>query len=87
VLAADHSTILTPPNRGATIAPKGAAAVPQPTPKDNWIAQFVTVLVVETKPSRGNKFARLIAGQEWRQHQDEPAREVALRWVKKKQKF
>ena len=61
--------------------------MPQPTPKDNWVAQFVTVLVVETKPSRGNRFARLIAEQEWRQHQDEPAREAALRWVKKKQKF
>ena len=56
--------------------------MPPPTAKDNWIAEFVTVLVIEAKPSRGLKFSTLIAHREWREHKDEPARDVALRWLK-----
>jgi len=60
--------------------------MPPPTAKDNWIAQFVTVLVLDMKPARGRKFAELIARQEWREHQDEPAAEVARQWAKRQQK-
>ena len=49
--------------------------------KGHWIAQFVTVLVTETKPSRGLKFSTLIAHREWREHKDEPARDAAFRWI------
>ena len=55
--------------------------MPPPTAKDNWIAQFVTVLAVEAKPSRGLKFSTLIAHREWREHKNEPPRDAAFRWI------
>jgi hypothetical protein len=57
--------------------------MPPPTPKDDWIAQFVTYLANDAKPSRGVKFATLIAHQEWPDHKDEPPREAAQRWLKR----
>jgi hypothetical protein len=60
--------------------------MPAPTAKDHWIAQFVTVLVVDAKPSRGLKFSTLIAHREWREHKDEKAREAALRWLQRQAK-
>ena len=57
-----------------------------PTAKDHWIAQFVTVLAIEAKPSRGLKFSTLIAHREWPEHKDEPARDVALRWIEREEK-
>jgi len=57
--------------------------MPPPTAKDDWIAQFTTVLVCDAKPSRGRKFAMLIANREWREHKDEKAREAAFRWLQR----
>ena len=40
--------------------------MPAPTEQDNWIAEFVTYMVINAEPPRGNKFARTLANLEWR---------------------
>lgn len=55
--------------------------MPPPTPKDDWIAQFVSELLVRNRPELGSKFARLIALGEWVAHRSEKPEEVARRWL------
>lgn len=54
----------------------GVLAMPPPTRKENWIVQFVTELVVHTRPPVPHKYAYLVANREWVTHQDEPPAEA-----------
>ncbi len=68
---------------GAQARRRYAVPMPPPTARDDWIAAFITVLVCDAKPSRGRKFATMIANREWRDHQNEKAREAAFRWLQR----
>lgn len=60
--------------------------MPPPTPKDDWIAQFVSELLLRQRPELGSKFARLIAHGEWVAHRGEKPAEVAKRWIAERKK-
>jgi hypothetical protein len=57
--------------------------MPPPTPKETWIATFVNTLVFGVRRGYGNKYARLIANNEWTRQKDIAPEEAARQWAER----
>lgn len=55
--------------------------MPPPTPKDDWIAQFISELLVRNRPELGSKFARLIAIRSWPRCKGMAAEDAVRLWL------
>ena len=64
----------TPRFRRATMTPKRAALMPPPTPKERWLATFVNTLMFDVRLSFGNKYALLVASNEWSREKEPRSR-------------
>lgn len=48
--------------------------MPPPTPKERWLATFVNTLMFDVRRSFGNKYALLVASNEWSREKEPRSR-------------
>ena len=60
--------------------------MPPPIPKEEWLVRFVNELVLYVKPAYPDKYAQLIAANQWPIDHDKNPGEAARAWHANRQK-